>query len=180
MTVPNDATKALAWLPGSVGAATRTGDPEVDSEALRSGKSWERLLESLRHGSEVMAANSDGDEELAAGYRHLLVLLALGIDEALRTSDPYDPFIKPGNVDSVLKWGMDCPDAAYLGAAVRGDAVYRLRGQRGSVRYLGLQVMGGIESTANVVVDDLEIGADGTFEVVLSNQKRPGNWMALS
>jgi hypothetical protein len=109
-----------------------------------------------------------------------LVLLALGIDEALRSSDPYDPKIRPGNVDAVLKWGMDCPDAFYSGAAVRGDAAYRVRGSRGSVRYLGFQVMAGIESTANVVADDLDIASDGTFELVLSREECPGNWMALS
>jgi hypothetical protein len=109
-----------------------------------------------------------------------LVLLALGIDEALRSGDPYEPIIAPGNVDNVLKWGMDCPDALYVGSAVRGDATYRVRGQRGSVRYLGFQVMGGIESTANLVADDLEIDEDGRFELLLSAEEQPGNWMALT
>ena len=71
----------------------------------------------------------------------------------MRSSNPYDPHIRPGNVDAVLKWGMDCPDAFYSGASVRGDAVYRVSGRRGTARYLGFQVMAGIESTANVVVD---------------------------
>jgi len=118
--------------------------------------------------------------EQASGYRHLLVLLALGIDEALRPSNPYDPHIRPGNVDAVLKWGMDCPDAFYSGASVRGDAVYRVSGRRGTARYLGFQVMAGIESTANVVVDDLEIAPDSSFEFVLSAEEQPGNWMPLS
>ena len=58
-------------------------------------------------------------------------------------SDPYDPYFAPANVDNVLKWGMDCPDAAYTGAAIRGDATYVVRGNRQTVRYLGFQVMAG-------------------------------------
>jgi len=120
-----------------------------------------------------------GALDRAAGYKHLLGLLAVGIDEALRYTDPYRPVLKPGSTDWVFKWGMDCPDALYLGAPVRGDAVYRVRGRRGTVRYLGLQVMAGIETAANVVADELALGADGTFELIVSANERPGNWMPL-
>ena len=109
-----------------------------------------------------------------------MVLLALGIDEALRVSDPYRPHFAPANMDNVLKWGMDCPDAAYTGAGIRGDATYVVRGRRNTVRYLGFQVMGGMENTGNVVADDLELDADGRFELVLSATEHPGNWMPLT
>ena len=169
-----------AWLPASVGAAARRAGGSDDD--LLSGRAWSRLVESLGRAGDVLLSGRTpaAATEQASGYRHLLVLLALGIDEALRSSDPYDPHIRAGNVDAVLKWGMDCPDAFYSGASVRGDAVYRVSGTRGTARYLGFQVMAGIESTANVVVDDLEISADGSFELVLSAEERPGNWMPLS
>ena len=48
------------------------------------------------------------------------------------------------------------------------------------MRYLGFQAMSGIENIGNIMADDLEIGPDGTFEIVLSADTRPGNWMALS
>jgi hypothetical protein len=108
------------------------------------------------------------------------MLLALGIDEALRTSNSQEPRIRPGNVDDVLKWGMDCPDAAYSGASIRGDASYRVTGTRGTVRYLGFQVMGGMATLGNVVADTLDINGDGTFELVLSAKEHPGNWLPLA
>jgi hypothetical protein len=37
-----------------------------------------------------------------------------------------------------------------------------------------------MESMANVVADDLAIKADGTFELLLSREQQPGNWMPLS
>jgi hypothetical protein len=168
-----------AWAPASVGAAGRR--PTAGPEELLSGRALERMLDSLaRTGSLLRSDRAPAEEtDQAAGYRHLLVLLALGVDEALRPSDPYRPHFAPANVDNVLKWGMDCPDAAYTGSAIRGDATYVVRGRRNSVRYLGFQVMGGMASTSNVVADDLVLEEDGTFELVLAASERPGNWMEL-
>ncbi len=167
------------WAPGSVGSAYRHGP--ADGTELVSGRAWDRLVDSLARAGQVMRSDRAPGEETdqAAGYRHLLVLLALGIDEALRGSDPYRPHFAPANVDNVLKWGMDCPDAAYTGASIRGDATYVVRGRRNSVRYLGFQIMGGMASTGNLVADDLELDADGRFELVLSAGEHPGNWMPL-
>jgi hypothetical protein len=168
-----------AWAPGSVGAAGRR--PTSGPDELLSGRALGRLLESVARTGTLLGSDRVPTEETdrAAGYHHLLVLLALGIDEALRPSDPYRPFFAPANVDNVLKWGMDCPDAAYTGSSVRGDATYLVRGRRNSVRYLGFQVMGGMASSSNLVADDLETDRDGAFELVLSATERPGNWMQL-
>jgi hypothetical protein len=140
------------------------------------------MLASLARAGAVLHSPRAPAEETdrAAGYRHLLVLLALAVDEALRSSDPYRPRFTPANVDNVLKWGMDCPDAAYSGAAIRGDATYVVRGRRNSVRYLGFQVMGGMASTGNMVADDLDLDDEGRFELVLSADEHPGNWMPLA
>jgi hypothetical protein len=62
---------------------------------------------------------------------------------------------------------------------MRGRESYRLFGNRGTARYVGLQTMNGIVSTANELVDELEVDADGNFEVVLSADERDGNWMRI-
>jgi hypothetical protein len=166
-------------MPAAVGSAYRHGRGTDDD--LLSGRAWTDLLDALARAGAVLqsppAPATAVDQ--ASGYHHLLVLLALAIDEALRPSDPYDPAFTPANVDNVLKWGMDCPDAAYTGAAIRPDATYRIRGRRSTVRYLGFQVMSGIANSGNVVADDLVLGPDGTFELILSATAQPGNWMAL-
>ncbi|HXQ75747.1 MAG TPA: DUF1214 domain-containing protein [Acidimicrobiales bacterium] len=168
-----------SWMPAAVGSAYRHGRGTDDD--LLSGRAWTDLLEALARAGAVMASPRAPATAVdqASGYRQLLVLVALAIDEALRPSDPYDPSFSPANVDNVLKWGMDCPDAAYTGAAIRPDATYRIRGRRSTVRYLGFQVMSGIANSGNVVADDLALGPGGTFEIVLSAEPRPGNWMAL-
>jgi hypothetical protein len=53
----------------------------------------------------------------------LMVLLATGIDEALQ-ADP-DPILSvvPTNTDDVISFGMECPDAIYTRATMRGNEV---------------------------------------------------------
>jgi len=169
-----------AWLPSSVGSAGRTGT--LGAASLHSGEAWDLLLGALGEAgaflrSDRLPAGGDGD---AAGYRHLMVLLALGVDEALRTSDPYEPVLRPGNVDNHLKWGMDCPDALYAGASVRPDADYRVWGRRGGARFVGFQVMARMGNAGDVVADDLVMEPDGTFELFLSAERRGDNWLPLA
>jgi hypothetical protein len=170
----------LAWLPSSVGSAARLGS--LSGASLHSGQAWRLFLDELTEAGALLHSDRlpPGGEGDAEGYRHLMVLLALGIDEALRSSDPYEPVLRPGNVDNVLKWGMDCPDALYSGASLRPDATYRVWGTRGGARFMGLQVMAGIGNAGDVVADDLDIGPDGTLELVLSAEHHDGNWLALT
>ncbi len=74
---------------------------------------------------------------------------------------------------------MECPDCIYTRAKLRGGESYRLFGNRGTARYVGLQTMDGIVSTANELVDELEVDAHGNFEVVLSPDEHDGNWMRI-
>jgi hypothetical protein len=74
---------------------------------------------------------------------------------------------------------MECPDCIYTRAVLRGGESYRLFGNRGTARYVGLQTMNGTAATANKLVDELEVDADKNFEVVLSADERVGNWMRI-
>lgn len=167
------------WAPGSVRAAARRGTGT--DEDLFSGRAWNRMLETLQRTGDLMRSEPAPGAPLdrAAGYQHLLALIALGVDEALRSADPSDPHLVPGATDAVLKWGMDCPDALYLGAPLRGDCVYRVHGSRGTARYLGFQVMKGMETVANAVADDFVNQRDGSIDITLSADRQPGNWLPL-
>ena len=68
---------------------------------------------------------------MASGFRHLLVLLGVGIDELLRRGLDRVPAIKPSGMDAAFKWGMECPDCIYVGSALQGGSTYRLWGNRG-------------------------------------------------
>jgi hypothetical protein len=146
---------------------------------LVSGRAWSHLLDNLRKASEVVLSG-DGRRnatDMAAGFRHLLVLLGTGLDQALRAEADPVLAVRPSGVDAVYKWGMDCPDCIYTGAPLRGGEAYRLWGNRGSARYVGLQSMAGMASSANVLLDELDLGPDGEVELILSEVSQEGNWL---
>jgi hypothetical protein len=168
----------MAWLPHSIAEAS-TDTPaggDVDLAAA-----WSHLMHQLNASARVVESDaaSRNRVDLAAGMRHLLVLLATGLDEALRF-DP-DPILRVqrASTNDILTWGMECPDCLYTRATMRGGESYRLSGTRGTARYVGLQTMNGIASTANALVDELTTDGDGNFEVVLSADEHDGNWMPI-
>ena len=83
-------------------------------------------------------------------------------------------------MDNVYKWGMDCPDCIYAGASLRPGESYRVRGNRGTARYVGLQSMAGMASSANLLLDELDLGPDGEVDLILSAQEHEGNWLPLA
>jgi hypothetical protein len=176
----SDAQVSPAWLPFSIAEASMNGTPAADSIGLP--QAWSYLLRRLGDAAQVVQSDptSRNQVDLASGMRHLLVLLAVGVDEALRF-DPYPVLsVARTSTDDVLTWGMECPDCIYTRATLRGGESYRVFGNRGTARYVGLQTMNGIVATANELVDELEVDADGNFEVVLSADEHAGNWMPIA
>lgn len=176
MTDENTATawrNPLAWLPFSIAEAALSGDASQDVELAAA---WAHLQARLTAAGELVASSSVNRNrfDYAAGMRHLMVLLAVGIDVALRV-DP-DPVlaVAPASMNDTVTWGMECPDCLYMNATLRAGETYRLFGNRGTARYVGLQTMDGIAATANCLVDDLDVDADGDFEVILSSDGGQG------
>jgi hypothetical protein len=167
-------------MPHSVSEAAKAGDATADD--LVSGRAWSHLLDALGKAADVVSSNvvARNPVDLASGFRHLLVLLALGADQALR-ADP-DPVlaVSPSGVDNVYKWGMDCPDCIYTGVPLRGGETYRIWGNRGTARYVGLQSMAGMASSANVLLDELDLGSRGEVELTLSAERHAGNWLPIA
>jgi hypothetical protein len=168
----------MAWLPHSIAEASTTTPAGGDVDVAAA---WSQLMRRLGDAAQIVESDpaNRNPVDLAAGMRHLLVLLAAGIDEALRF-DP-DPIlcVQRASTNDVVTWGMECPDCLYTRATMRGGESYRLFGNRGTARYVGLQTMNGIASTANALVDELDADADGNFEVVLSAEEHDGNWMRI-
>ncbi|WP_197499406.1 DUF1214 domain-containing protein [Mycobacterium sp. 1245852.3] len=175
--------KPLSWLPFTIAEAAL--EPESSGETRKADvfQAWSHLLARLGDAAKSVECDpvSRNRVDVAAGIRHLLVLLAAGIDEVLRF-DP-DPMLRVQrtSTDDIVTWGMECPDCLYTRAVLRGGESYRLFGNRGSARYVGLQTMDGMRSVANALVDELETDPDGHFEVVLSAEQpeRQGNWMRI-
>ena len=172
----------MAWLPHSIAEAGlgEGAGPDVDMAGA-----WAHLQERLAAAERLVTSAPVNRNALdhAAGMRHLMVLLAVGIDMALRTDPNPVLAVSRAKMDDVVTWGLECPDCVYLNAEMRAGETYRVFGNRGTARYVGLQTMDGMATTDNFLVDDLEVDADGNFDVILSADKpetHDGNWLRLT
>jgi hypothetical protein len=157
-----------------------TLDSDDYEDALVNGRTWQEFCESLRRaGDQVLRSDVPARPlDRASGFRHLLALLHIGIDQAFARSDPWTPSLGQVSRTDLYKWGLDCPDAAYRGTAIRGDLIYRVWGNLGSVHYLSFQVNEGMRNHGNIRGDQLTAAADGSFELWLGPDRRDGNWLA--
>lgn len=172
----------MAWLPHSIAEAALTAGEAGEGRAPDLPQAWAHLQERLSAAEQLVRSAPVNKNRLdhGSGMRHLMVLLAVGTDMALR-ADP-DPVlaVNRASMDDIVTWGLECPDCVYLNASLRAGETYRLFGNRGTARYVGLQTMDGIAATANCLVDDLEVDADGGFEAILSADEHEGNWLRLA
>lgn len=150
-----------------------------------SGQAWDDFCDTLKAaGSVVLDENSPGDLlTRAEGWRYLTRLLRAGLETFVEAADPQAPFVRR-TAHETIKMGMDNPDNLYGSAPIDGNCTYRITGSRGSVHYLGFGTQAGnygatgtLETTGYLEAKDMEIDADGRFEIIMGAEETPGNWL---
>ncbi|MBA6412920.1 DUF1214 domain-containing protein [Parahaliea sp. F7430] len=157
-------------------------------EKLLSGELWNEFCDALKQaGSQVLAAGVPTDPlSQAEGYRYLTRLLRLSLEKQVEFSDPqYPQFYSLSH--ETAKIGNDNPDNFYQNCAIDGRHEYRIRGHRGSVDYLSIETKAGsyagggeMAPTGHVELEELDIGSDGYFELIVSAKEHPGNWLPMT
>ena len=152
----------------------------------QSTAAWHELTSGL---AELQSAFLAGDKAVpdeagvAAGYRMLATILGVGFDTYLFPDTARPTFVEavtPWRRDR--RWGGDNTDAWYLAATIDPARTYRVWGRRNDSVYLSLTVYNEpapgawSDRVVGVLNDtDLDIAADGSFELVLGPQ-RPEGW----
>ena len=100
----------MAWLTHAIAEAALSGDAGRDVEMAAA---WAHVLERLTAAERLVASAPVNENRIdyASGMRHLMVLLAVGVDMALRV-DP-DPVlaVTRSKMDDIVTWGMECTGA---------------------------------------------------------------------
>ncbi|MFC2028233.1 hypothetical protein ACFLU3_06055, partial [Chloroflexota bacterium] len=168
-----------------------TPDTEIltDAERLTTGKAWEDFCDSLKASGEIILnpTLSVTDQDQSEGYRHLLRLLWVSMNELMENDDPLRPyFTRYPNVPT--KIGHDNPDNVYSGGSIRGDQTYRVTGTIGTNIFTSFNVYSGfigfdpyeeLRTISSLNSEEMEINLDGSFEIILSADPHPGNWLKL-
>ena len=157
-------------------------------ERVMDGTSWNEFCDTLKAAGGAVLSDTAPDDpfDRAEGFRYLSRLTRAALETFLEYADPKAPALNRP-VHETAKIGADNPDNYYMRAAISGRYEYRLYGNRGTVNYLGFGAQsagvassGDSEQAGYVEARDMEIAADGSFELWLSKQPRPGNWLPLS
>ncbi len=159
---------------------------DIESQLL-SGETWASFCDSLKHsGQQILRDEAPQDAfTRAEGFRYLTRLLRIGLEMHVEFADADFPgFLIPSH--ETAKIGADNPDNMYQYARLNGHNEYRIQGHRGSVSYLsfgsqkgGYETDGKMEQTGFIDAQRLQFEADGSFELILSQQPHSGNWLPL-
>jgi hypothetical protein len=156
------------------------------SDAAGSGpdeRAWEEFCERVRRaGRRVIEAAPDDPLDRAEGLRYVGRITRHALASFIEQSDPAAPAVTMG----LPKLGGDNPDYVYASAPVSGRFEYRLRGNTGDARYLGIGTYSGDVGTAEGLRltgyragAELAPDAHGDFELVLSCREQPGAWLPM-
>jgi hypothetical protein len=162
------------------------GEAEA-TERILSGATWNDFCDTLKwSGAIILREGSPADAfNRAEGFRYLSRILRAGLEAFVEHADPRAPVLQRV-VHETVKMGADNPDNHYQNAALSGQYEYRITGRRGSVRYLSFSTQSGgygdglgMPQTGYLEAKDLVLGEDGSFEILVSCERKPGNWLPM-
>lgn len=190
---------AAATTTTSTWAAEKVADPALagksnfgqgaDDEALRAA--WKTFCKQLEEAGDYVfkAYNPAIPLQRADGFRFLTQNLGQAFDLAYEKKDPLYPEIQTFCTPH-LKLGGDNADCVYQSAWIDGNSVYKLSGNKGTVRFLNFTTMGPRPSAkpgsdwhplhepfgdipqANLFGHKLETDWEGNFELYIGGPKR--------
>ena len=146
---------------------------------------WRACIEPLLPLGEQMVSkmvDAEDPQLRQEVYRFLMGGTSLAY-VGLFLGDPDHPDFWP-ILNMAFNWGIPNADDVYKLAPLAANGIYKLSGTRGTVRLIDFQIGGGDfyprggkpgPTFTNYDIDDLQIGDQGAFEVVLSHERPPGH-----
>lgn len=146
-------------------------------------KSWNAFCDTLRDaGQTVLDSAPECELDRVEGFRYLSRLTSHALERFNSKENPTNPLI---NYNAPRIGGYN-PDFIYGSARISGKFDYVIHGHREQVYnvgfgsyYGGLGSGGGLQCSGYLLLNDLEIAPDGSFEIQVSRHKKTGNWLPL-
>jgi hypothetical protein len=160
------------------------------ADRVMDGRTWNDFCDLLRAAGDVVLGEDAPKSALerAEGLRYLTRITRAALQTFVEHNDPLAPVLQRV-VHETAKMGSDNPDNRYYNASISGAHSYRIYGSRGSVHYLGFGTQigdygsgAGMPPTGYLEAADMVVGADGSFEIWVS-QDNPGdgrNWLPMT
>jgi hypothetical protein len=155
------------------------------SDRPESVRAWEEFCEQLKAAGAVLARPSTPADELsqAEGLRKLARMVRVGLEATLEYADTRHPEVYPLVTPTTLGEG-ETSDARYHQALIDGRRTYRIEGARGDAPFVEFTAYAGkigldahSAQVGALTERELAVDADGRYELVLSRDPHPGNWI---
>ncbi len=168
-------------------AITGKKEDDVYDQRIVTGKAWDEFCNQLKlAGTNLKYAGTPQDAfNQAEGIRYLTRLTRAGLEAFVEYADPAFPVLKR-MVHETVKMGADNPDNYYFNAQISGAYEYRITGKRNTVHYIGFFTQNGSYGTTGGLAPcgvlegtDLALEDDGSFEIILSKEKKGKNWLKI-
>lgn len=151
------------------------------------GTAWREFCRALEKAGDTILRESTPSDAFnrAEGVRYLTRLLRAGLESHVESGDVCFPrFFQLSN--DTIKIGNDNPDNIYHNCNISGRHEYRITGTRGTVPYVSFGTKAGsydadgeMWPTGQIDTGDIEVGPDGRFEIIVSREQKPGNWLPM-
>ena len=157
----------------------------MSGATLASVKVWEDFCEQMKAAGAVLARPSTPKDDLtqAEGLRKLARMIRMGLEATLEYADTSHPEVYQLVTPTTLGEG-ETSDARYYQAMIDGRRSYILSGERGGAPFIEFTVYAGkigidahSAQVGAITERELAVGADGRYEIVLSPEQHPGNWI---
>lgn len=172
-----------------VASALATGDASCLRGAATSSaeEALNRFISAFMGSAEFIKSHPfyDSPQDRAEGIRRLLRTTAHAIQDGFDDKD-FPVFSR--RPDHLIRGALDNPDNTYYQARIHDDRDYRITGTRGTTASLVFQSLKGYPGVGTSgpsdgidILDqaDMIIEPDGTFEIIVSRDPQPGNWLRI-
>lgn len=158
------------------------------SDATRLEDAYAEWLQAQRTALDIiLGAGRSLERERVEGMRYVSRLTALALALYVENNDPLHPRLERNLDEHSKKFACDNPDTLYWRAPIRAGETYRLWGCLGNSPYtaIALEVDLFSESdlpkgtVAQYLAEEYRTGDDQRFEVTLSRDPQPGNWIEI-
>jgi len=163
----------------------RTMTAGSSDDRIMSGKTWHDFCDTIKKAGDVIMRETSPADPLtrAEGFRYLSRIMRATVEAFIEYSDPLAPVLfRP--IHETAKLGADNPDNYYQHATISGKHEYRIYGTRGTVHHLtfgsykgNYGMAGASGETGFLDGKDLAFNSDGSFEIILSHEKKGTNWL---
>ena len=164
----------------------RDAPAPTDLPELMSNAAWGEFCDRLKAiGERLLGPEFPATPRgRAEGYDYLGQLISAGFKRYLRLADPDFPVFST-QYDHTINFAGPNIDNRYLRAVVRPDHTYRIWGSAAGAPDILIDTRSGDHAFGNarvhreLALENIEVEADGSFEVFLSAHEQPRNWLPL-